>query len=432
MKTMHELESPIRDAGAALWLVGGAVRDRLLGRDCKDRDFVVVGGAAALLEGLGLRQVGVDFPVYIDGAGCEFALARRERKSGAGHRGFAVEFDPGVTLREDLARRDLTINAIALQDRGRHQLFFDPFFGQNDIRDRIIRHVRDDSFPEDPLRVLRVARFAAQLGFDIAPETDLLMRRMVEDGMLAELTPERVFQEISRALRTAQPSRFFRALERCDDALHIVLPELQAIRGVDEAPEWHPEGDSFEHVMLVLDAAAKIAPGDDTLGWCALGHDLGKALTPPEALPRHPGHEEHSETLVRSALERLRAPTALRDAAGACAREHMRAKKWLDMRPGRVLRMLERLDAFRHPERLPLFLNLCEADERGRGRATREENLAGMRAFLPAALEAAKAVRGADVLANWPERKPGPWVAEILVQWRVRAIAGIGKRGARG
>lgn len=408
-------------AGAKIYRVGGSVRDKLLGRAHKDEDFVVVGATEAGMLAAGHKKVGADFPVFLDSEGREFALARRERKTGAGHCGFAVEFDPSVTLAEDLGRRDLTINAMA-EDLASGEIF-DPFGGRSDLAARTLRHVSNEAFPEDPLRILRLARFAAQLGnFAVAPETVALALRMVDSGALTELTAERVFSEIDRAMRTHSPARFFRVLVEVG-ALVYVLPEVAALRGVPEPVKHHPEGEAFEHTMLVLHAASRIECGNSALAWCALCHDLGKAETPPIFWPRHPGHEERSARIAGELLDRLKAPRALRDAVVAVAAEHMRAKCWRETGAGRVLRMLERVGAFRSPGRFRLFQFLLRADDMGRDRPFAPTETQARESFFNRAFAAAASVRGRDVLAARADKSPGEWVGQVLTQERVRAIA---------
>lgn len=347
------------------YLVGGAVRDELLGLPPGDRDWVVVGATAQQMLDTGFRPVGRDFPVFLHPeTGEEHALARTERKSGRGHRGFVVDADPSVTLEEDLLRRDFTINAIA---RGGDGTLVDPHGGLDDIRDRVLRHV-GPAFTEDPLRVLRAARFMARfapLGFRVAPETMALMRQMAEAGELETLVAERVWQELRRALGSARPSAFLATLRECG-ALAVVLPELDALYGVPQRAEYHPEVDTGIHQQMVSDMAARLAPGDDLVGFAALTHDLGKALTPPHVLPKHIGHEGAGLKPLARLCERLRVPVAHRKLAEAVCREHLNVHRLAELRDQTVLELLERCDAFRQPGQVARIALCCEADKRGR------------------------------------------------------------------
>ncbi|MEO6364855.1 MAG: multifunctional CCA addition/repair protein, partial [Luteimonas sp.] len=317
------------------YLVGGAVRDRLLGLPPGDNDFVVVGETVASMLAAGFKQVGRDFPVFLHPQnGEEFALARTERKSGRGHHGFEVHADPSVTLEDDLQRRDFTINAIAQDADGS---LSDPFGGENDIKARILRHV-GAAFGEDPLRVLRAARFMARfafLGFRVAPETMELMRAMASSGELAELVPERVWQELQRALKSPTPSAFLATLRDCG-ALAQVLPEVDALYGVPQRPEYHPEVDTGIHQQLVSDMAARLAPGDAVIGFAALTHDLGKALTPEDVLPRHIQHEQRGIAPLRVLCDRLKVPGEHRGLAEIVCREHLNVHRLFELRDDTV------------------------------------------------------------------------------------------------
>ena len=350
---------------AQVYLVGGAVRDRLLGLPAGDRDFVVVGASMEQMHDAGFRQVGRDFPVFLHPrTGEEYALARTERKSARGHTGFVVHADPTVTLEEDLRRRDFTINAIAEADDGS---LVDPFDGAADLQARVLRHV-GDAFAEDPLRVLRAARFMARfapLGFSIAPETLALMRRMAGDGELADLVPERIWQELAKALRSKQPSAFLRSL-RDADALHTILPEVDALYGVPQRAEYHPEVDTGVHVELVCDMAAMLAPGDDLIGFAALCHDLGKALTPADELPRHVMHEQRGLDAVAAVSSRLKVPTEHRDVAVIACREHLNVHRLDELKAATVHALIARCDGYRKPARIDQLAIVCEADKRGR------------------------------------------------------------------
>ena len=347
------------------YLVGGAIRDELLDLAPGDRDWVVVGATPQHMLDAGFRPVGRDFPVFLHPhTGEEHALARTERKSGRGHRGFVVDADPAVTLEEDLQRRDFTINAIARDGDG---ALVDPYRGAHDIRDRVLRHV-GPAFAEDPLRVLRAARFMARLaplGFQVAPETMALMRDMVAAGELEALAPERVWQELRKALAAARPSAFLSTLRGCG-ALAVVLPEVDALYGVPQRAEFHPEVDTGVHQELVSDMAARLAPGDDLAGFAALTHDLGKALTPPHVLPRHIGHEGAGLKPLARLCERLRIPVAHRRLAESVCREHLNVHRLAELRDSTVLELLERCDAFRNPEQVARIALCCEADKRGR------------------------------------------------------------------
>ena len=358
---------PIRHhGGMKTYLVGGAVRDRLLGLPPGDRDWVVVGATQAGMEAQGFKAVGRDFPVFLHpDTGEEYALARTERKSGRGYRGFVVDADPSVTLEEDLQRRDFTINAIAQADDG---TLVDPYGGARDIQARVLRHV-GPAFVEDPLRVLRAARFMARfapLGFTLAPETVALMRTMVDSGELDALVPERVWQELRRALASTRPSAFLSTLRDCG-ALAVVLPEVDALYGIPQRAEYHPEVDTGIHQEMVCDMAARLAPGDGRIGFAALVHDLGKALTPAEVLPKHIGHEHAGVKPVIALCERLKVPVDHRELAVMACREHLNVHRLFELRDATVIELLARCDAFRRPERIPWLATVCEADKRGRG-----------------------------------------------------------------
>ena len=399
-----------------VYLVGGAVRDRLLGLPAGDRDHVVVGATAERMRAAGYKQVGRDFPVFLHpDTGEEYALARTERKSARGHAGFVVHADPSVTLEDDLRRRDFTINAIAQRDNG---TLVDPFGGVRDIEARVLRHV-GEAFIEDPLRVLRAARFMARfapLGFTIAPETLALMRQMAESGELAELSPERAWQELSKALRSAAPSAFLRTL-RAADALVAVLPEVDALYGVPQRAEFHPEVDTGAHIELVCDMAATLAPGDDLIGFAALAHDLGKALTPEGELPRHVQHEQRGIAPVLALCERLRVPTEHRELAVIACREHLNVHRIGELKPATVHELIVRCDGFRKPARIAQLATVCEAD--ARGRAGLGDSPYPQADTLRRLHAAAMSVRSADVAAGLE----GPAVGEALRKARIAAIA---------
>ena len=399
------------------YLVGGAVRDGLLGLPAGDRDFVVVGATTRDMLAAGFRQVGRDFPVFLHPeTGEEHALARTERKAGRGHAGFVVHADPAVTLEEDLRRRDFTLNAIARADDG---ALVDPFDGVRDLQDRVLRHV-GPAFVEDPLRVLRAARFMARfapLGFRIAPETLALMRAMAADGELAELVPERVWQELARALRSPAPAAFLRSL-RDADALRAVLPEVDALYGVPQRAEYHPEIDTGVHVELVCDMAARLAPGDDLVGYAALCHDLGKALTPAGELPRHVMHEQRGVAAVITLGERLKVPAEHRDLAVLACREHLNVHRLDELRPATVHDLLARCDGFRKPARIGQLATVCEADKRGRAGLADAPYPQGDR--LRRLHAAALAVRGDAIAARGLS---GPAFGAALRDARIEAIA---------
>ncbi len=369
------------------YLVGGAVRDRLLGRAVKDRDWVVVGARPEQMEALGYQPVGKDFPVFLHPATKEeHALARTERKSGRGYRGFTVLSDESVTLEQDLLRRDLTINAIAEAEDGR---LIDPHNGLRDLADRWLRHV-SPAFGEDPVRVLRLARFAARyapLGFRVAPETFELIRQMVADGELEHLVPERVCTELLRALAEPSPAAFVRVLRR-GGALRVVFPELDALYGVPQRIEYHPEYDCGVHLEMTLEASARLAPGNSRVAYAVLLHDLGKALTARDLLPKHVGHEHAGIPAVQSCNARLRAPTELARLAELVCREHLNVHRFAELRPGTRLELLERLDTFRRPETVEDVLLACAADKAGRAGASDDyASAAPMRAAYVAARE---------------------------------------------
>jgi len=345
-------------------MVGGAVRDKLLGLPVKDRDWVVVGATPAEMLAQGYSQVGQDFPVFLHPETREeYALARTERKTAAGYKGFEVHAAPDVTLAQDLERRDLTINAMALSAAGD---LIDPLNGRRDLQQLLLRHV-SPAFVEDPVRVLRVARFAtrlAPLGFKVADETNTLMQQIVAAGEVDALVPERVWSEVERALNEPQPSIFFTTLRDCG-ALARILPEVDALFGVPQPEQYHPEIDTGIHTMMVLDSAAQLSE-DPEVRFAALCHDLGKGNTPRDRWPSHHGHEERGAKLLQSLCQRLRVPRGFRELALLAARYHTHCHRAAELRPETLLKTLEALDAFRRPERLAQFLLTCEADSRGR------------------------------------------------------------------
>jgi tRNA nucleotidyltransferase (CCA-adding enzyme) len=402
------------------YIVGGAVRDRLLGLPVADRDHVVVGATPDAMVALGYQPVGKDFPVFLHPATHEeYALARTERKSGLGYKGFTVYAAPEVTLEEDLRRRDLTINAIAEDETG---VLVDPYGGQRDLAARVFRHV-SEAFAEDPVRILRVARFAARFtDFVVAPETNELMRQMVDGGEVDALVPERVWQEIARGLMETQPSRMFQVLRDCG-ALARLFPEIDCLFGVPQPPQHHPEIDTGVHVMLVVDWAARQGLSLP-VRFAALTHDLGKGTSPPEQWPTHHGHEARSVELVRALSERIRVPAECRDLAVAVARDHGNVHRALELRPGTVVELLERVDAFRRPDRFEAFLQACECDFRGRpGYGEKPYPAPG---YLLQALQAAQAIDAAVVARSAPPAR----IREAIFQARVQAVATWRARGA--
>lgn len=406
------------------WLVGGAVRDALLGLPVGDRDHVVVGVDAARMLAAGFRQVGRDFPVFLHPhTGEEYALARTERKSARGHTGFIVHADPRVTLEDDLRRRDFTINAIAQGADGR---LIDPFGGIADLHARVLRHV-GPAFVEDPLRVLRAARFMARLaplGFAVAPTTLALMREMAASGELAALSPERVWQELRRALASARPSAFLRALRDCG-ALATVLPEVDALYGIPQRPQHHPEIDAGLHVEMACDMAARLAPGEDRIGFATLTHDLGKATTPRHLLPAHDAHAHRGlEPLARLA-KRLKTPAEYHALARIACQEHTHVHRLETLDAGAIHDLLLRADGFRKPDRIRQLAIVCEADSRGRAGMQDTDYPQARR--LIRLHRAALGVRG-DRLPEWPSLR-GPQFGEAMQRARIAAIAAAGAGG---
>lgn len=405
------------------YLVGGAVRDELLGLEIHERDWVVVGARPEDLTAQGYRAVGRDFPVFLHPqTNEEYALARTERKSGPGYRGFVMSAAPDVTLEQDLERRDLTINAIAKDiDSG---ALIDPYGGQRDIQARVLRHV-SKAFIEDPVRVLRIARFAARfahLGFAVAPETMQLMREIAGSGELDALVPERVWQETGRALGERAPQVFFQVL-RESDALKHIFPEVDALFGVPQPEKWHPEIDTGVHTFMVLEQAAKLSD-DKIVRFAALTHDLGKAITPQDKWPSHHGHEAASVKLLEALCARLRVPNDYRDCAAAVARYHGHAHRALELRPATLIELLENLDAFRRPARFEQFVLACEADIRGR--TGLEDRPYPQADYLRRAFQVAAQVKlDADLLS----RLPGPQIREQLHAARVRAVKELRQTG---
>ena len=406
-----------------VYKVGGAVRDALLGLPVNDTDWVVVGATPEAMAAEGYLPVGRDFPVFLHPQTREeYALARTERKTARGYRGFAVQAAPEVTLEEDLARRDLTVNAMAQPpgaagDDG----LVDPYGGRRDLEARVLRHVTD-AFREDPVRILRLARFAARFAdFTVAPETEALMRAMVDDGEADALVPERVWQELARGLMEPAPSRMLEVLRRCG-ALARLLPEVDRLWGVPQRADYHPEVDTGVHLAMVMDMSARLqAPL--AVRFACLCHDLGKGTTPADVLPRHIGHEQRSARLLQGVCERLRVPVECRELADVVAREHGNIHRSGELNPAALVRLLDRCDAWRRPQRFDEVLLACECDARGRG--GKEDAPYPQRARLAAALQAAQTVDTAAVAAQAAgEGARGPKIGERIQQARARAIGG--------
>ena len=402
---------------SAVYLVGGAVRDELLGVAPKERDWVVVGGTPDELLNRNFRQVGASFPVFLHpDTGEEYALARTERKQGHGYHGFAVDFHPGVTLEEDLSRRDLTVNAMARDEDG---CLIDPFGGQRDLEQRVLRHV-SPAFSEDPLRVLRVARFAArfaEFGFRVHDSTMELMREMVASGELEHLVPERVWAEFAKAMSCAQPDVFITVLRECG-ALAVLLPEVDRLFGVPQPEKYHPEIDTGIHVLMTMNLAARLG-GPAEVVFALLLHDLGKGLTLEARLPSHVGHEKSGVPLVNEVCARLRTPGAFRDLALKVCELHLRCHRLLEARPSTVMKLIEEADLLRRPELVQDFVRACEADYRGRLGLEDRPYPQGER--LQTALKAALAIRARDI---GTEGLDGVQIGAKLSKARIKAIAG--------
>jgi tRNA nucleotidyltransferase (CCA-adding enzyme) len=415
------------------YLVGGAVRDALMGLEVRDRDYVVVGSTPEQMVALGYLPVGKDFPVFLHPTSKEeYALARTERKTAKGYHGFSFYTDAEVTLEMDLVRRDLTINSIAacaidtragsefnLQNLDKFKLT-DPYGGQRDIADKVLRHV-SLAFAEDPVRILRLARFAARFAdFSVAPETADLMRRMVSQGEVHALVAERVWQELARGLMEAKPSRMFDVLRSCG-ALAVLLPEVDRLWGVPQPEAHHPEIDTGVHLMMVLDMAATLnAPL--AVRFACLTHDLGKGTTRAEDLPRHLGHEERSVKLLLPICERLRVPADCKNLAVVVAKEHGNIHRSLALNAAAVMRLLERCDAIRKPQRFMDALLACECD--ARGRLGKQGDAYPQAARLAKALQAALTVATEPIAARAIEQgATGPKIGEMIARERVRAVA---------
>ncbi|MGE8623310.1 multifunctional CCA addition/repair protein [Acinetobacter schindleri] len=403
-----------------VYLVGGAVRDHLLGHPYHEKDYVVVGASPNQMLNLGYQPVGKDFPVFLHPETKEeYALARTERKSGTGYHGFEFYTDTSVTLEQDLIRRDLTINAMAMDEAGH---VHDPYNGQQDLADRILRHV-SDAFIEDPLRVLRVARFAARyhaMGFHVATETLDLMRQLTESGELNTLTPERVWKETSRALMESHADIYFEVLRSCG-ALKVLFPEIDALFGVPQRPEYHPEIDCGIHTMMSLQQACR-QNYDLDVRFAVLVHDLGKALTPAEELPRHIMHEERGVQPVTELCERFKVPTYTKQLAIAVCKEHLKCHQALNLKPGTLWRLLQRLDVLRRPERVEAFVQACECDSRGR--LGLEDRAYPQAQYVREAMQVVRGIKAQDL----PADIQGPDIGEMLIERRIHALAELKER----
>lgn len=406
-------------AGAVTYLVGGAVRDGLLGLPVVEHDWVVVGGTPQDMLDMGFKQVGASFPVFLHPAsGEEYALARTEKKQGHGYHGFNVDFHAGVTLEEDLERRDLTINAIARDEQGG---LVDPFGGQRDLQQKVLRHV-SAAFVEDPLRVLRVARFAARfapLGFRVHKSTLSLMREITLSGELQHLAAERIWREIERAMAMPSPSEFVSVLRECL-ALEALLPEVNALFGVPQPEKYHPEIDTGVHLLMALQQAAELSRNSSMVVFAVLLHDLGKGITPTHKLPSHVGHEAAGIPLVDAVCERFRVPGKVHDLARKVCAGHLDCHRILEARPATVMRLLERLDVFRQPALLADFVLACEADYRGRKGLQERPYPQADRLQRAHAAAAAVLARDLDL-----QGMSGPEVGRLLREARIRAISDL-------
>jgi len=398
-----------------VYLVGGAVRDEQLGLPVIERDWCVVGARPDDMARLGYKQVGKDFPVFLHPeTGEEYALARTERKTAPGYHGFAFDFAPDVSIEDDLARRDLTINAIARSETGE---IVDPYGGMADIEKRVLRHV-SDAFAEDPVRILRVARFAARfhdLGFTIADETLATMRNIVAAGEAGALVADRVWKETEKALAGSNSRVYFETLRKCG-ALSVIYPEVEALFGVPQPEQWHPEIDTGLHTMMVLDQAEKLSD-DLAVRFACLVHDLGKATTPKYRLPSHSGHEKRGCKLIRELCERQPVPKACRDLGLLVSEYHTHCHRALELRPKTIIKVLEATDAFRRPERFEKFLLACEAD--ARGRAGLEDRAYPQAEYLRGAQAAATAINAASIAKD----HEGSNVAKAIRRARIAAVA---------
>jgi tRNA nucleotidyltransferase (CCA-adding enzyme) len=398
-----------------IYCVGGAVRDRLLGLPVQDHDWVVVGSTPEEMERRGFRPVGADFPVFLHPETHEeYALARTERKVAQGYKGFSVYAAPEVTLEQDLLRRDFTINAIAQDADGN---LIDPYGGQADLKAGVLRHV-SDAFAEDPVRILRAARFVARFGFSIAPETLALMRTMVDNGEVDALVAERVWQELARGLMEKQPSRFFTTLRECG-ALKKILPEVDALFGVPQPAHYHPEIDCGIHTLLVVDEAARQGHVLE-VRFAALTHDLGKATTPEDTLPRHIGHEQRSVDLLRKMSERLRVPADCRDLGLLVAQYHSHVHRARELRADTIVKLFDSCDLWRKPQRFAQILLACECD--ARGRTGHEHDAYPQSAYLLECAKAARAVNAGDIARACPDKN---LIADKVREARILAVEAV-------
>ncbi|MHC8440822.1 MAG: multifunctional CCA addition/repair protein [Candidatus Eutrophobiaceae bacterium] len=396
----------------AIYLVGGAVRDALLGCEVCERDYVVVGSTPEKMLAQGFKAVGKDFPVFLHPkTKMEYALARTERKTQLGHKGFAFNVVPDISLEEDLRRRDLTVNAMAMDDAGE---IVDPYGGQADLQARLLRHV-SPAFAEDPLRVLRAARFAAQLDFQIAPETLELMRRMSASGELGHLVPERVWRETEKALRTPAPIRYIQSLRECG-ALAAIFPEIDCLFGIPQTKKWHPEVDTGIHTLMTLEQACKLTE-DPEARFAALVHDLGKATTPKDEWPSHKGHDIRGVKIIEKLCKRIKTPKRYADLACLVSRYHIELHHVMEMHPSEIMELAEKLDALRKPERLRQFLLCGIADFRGR--LGMEDKPYPQAEYLQRAVNACKAVDTRDFQERGLQ---GREFAQVLRQRRIQAI----------
>lgn len=397
------------------YLVGGGVRDQLLGLPIKDRDWVVVGSSPEQMLQKGFRPVGKDFPVFLHpDSHEEYALARTERKTAPGYKGFAIHADPSVTLEQDLARRDLTINAIAQDDNGK---LIDPYNGQQDLNTKTLRHV-SEAFTEDPVRVLRIARFAARFNFTIADETKVLIRQMVDAKELDHLVPERVWQELAKALQAKQPSLFFTTL-RDAGALQSLFPEVDRLFGVPQVPKWHPEVDTGVHVMMVIDQAALLS-NDVAVIFAALCHDLGKGTTPEDILPHHNGHEARSIGLTQQLCQRIRPPKEIQTLAIKVAEYHTHMHLLMELKPETILKVINALDAFRKPQQFEQYLLASEADFRGRP-GYENADMPNVSIFK----QCYQACKSVDIKAIIEQGLEGKAIAEMCDKQRIEAISQV-------
>lgn len=404
------------------FLVGGAVRDHLMGRESNDKDYVVVGATPEDMLAQGFEQVGREFPVFIHPeSGEEYALARTERSTGPGYHGFACDFSPEVTLEEDLARRDLTINAMAMDESG---VIIDPYGGQDDLRNRNLHHV-SNAFSEDPLRILRVARFTAQYpGFDVDPSTMNLMQNMVNNGDIDHLTPERVWKEMEKALKSPKPAAFIETMRQCG-GLKKILPEVDNLQGVPQVEKYHPEGCVYTHNQMVLERASEISD-DSVVRFAAMMHDVGKGITPEDILPRHIGHEVAGVPLVQDVCRRLRVPNEYRECALNVTEYHLHHHKVLGMKPGKVVGLIQTVGGYHNncgEERLERFLLACQADAQGRGGADLDRCPQGE--LLREVYGATKDIGGRQFIDQGHE--PGPKIGTLVSQERVRKAAPVVK-----